>query len=1076
MREWRLIGPLGPLDHPAPLRVTDPGGPEVAPRATHPSSWGEDLAWRPFRRQPHSLLLFPTRELAYEGSGVAGLLAWVRRPAAGDGSDLALEVLASGPVQVWWNGTLVHEELVRALGEDEDRVVVPVTVHDGWNALLLRFPNEPVGLAARLVTRDGGRADVEELPADAELPELRSSPAGRPFEAEPRPDGFDRVAWMLEQVARGRPDRALAEPEPEDEAVLRPWLWVRYRALDRAPYLPSEVRRRSLLAVEERMEATGGVFPETRAARADRLGDEDRPAEALAEIDALLAAHPDVPAFHLTRAGALAELDPEGELSRACFAAMARRFPRHAGGERGLAGLCERDGDLAGARLHWRRALMLAGHLPAVQMGAAEILARAGGAGRDALVAELERWRSEETGNPRPTLLLRRIHAIAGDDAALERLLVAEHARRPDRTDPAMDLARFLASRGRVDEARDLFAGVLERKPGEHDARGAIALYGLEDPAERFFAAFAPDREEALAAGTDVRDASTAELLDSGIVYLYRDGSSHHRFHTITVALDRKGTELLHEERVEEHVRMARVLKTDGTVIEPMEVAGSWVMPSLEVGDAVELVWDEFTLGRPAVPPNLGWWRFSSFEKPFVRSRYVVFVPDGVPGELKSFHFDGEHEEQRWEDGTAHVFLAKDRPRQREEPLRPSYEEILPWLQYGGDRPIEHVEGLWLDRIEELTHVPADVAVELGAVVDGLDPELGPLERAEALWGVVTDRVLDFSGLPFASHVWLLRRGNPTFLFAALLERAGVPFEWAVLEKGVAPELDTEPARAFANRTGFDVPVLRIGGAGAGGGPVWHVGGGGRGERFGSVPDAMAGARALVLGTGGARFEEVPRDGLADSWDSDLAVTYTVAADGAAAVTGSFRITTPRGTIVREQVSQAGGVQRDAVARNIVGQLVPGLDLTEFDFPGLEERGGPLALSFAGRIPGFVRDESGEPLANLRLPPTQLSTGLGAAQRTWPLALRASNRERVRARIVPGAGWRVVGGPVDFATEREGFRHVLEVASGDEAWEWRRRFEIRGLMVPAEEMAGFLEEAGRREREESRSVRLEKVE
>ena len=99
-------------------------------------------------------------------------------------------------------------------------------------------------------------------------------------------------------------------------------------------------------------------------------------------------------------------------------------------------------------------------------------------------------------------------------------------------------------------------------------AREAATALGSDDAAERFFRAFAPDRDEALGAAAGARDASIAEALDSGMLYLFPDGASHQRFHTITLALDRRGTEILHEEPVQPDTRLARVLKANGTVFE----------------------------------------------------------------------------------------------------------------------------------------------------------------------------------------------------------------------------------------------------------------------------------------------------------------------------------------------------------------------------------------------------------------------------------------------------------------------------------------------------------------------------
>ena len=66
-----------------------------------------------------------------------------------------------------------------------------------------------------------------------------------------------------------------------------------------------------------------------------------------------------------------------------------------------------------------------------------------------------------------------------------------------------------------------------------------VAELGDVDPAERFFEAFAPDRGAALARARDAADASVVEALDSGLLYVFPDGSTHARFTSIAFPADR---------------------------------------------------------------------------------------------------------------------------------------------------------------------------------------------------------------------------------------------------------------------------------------------------------------------------------------------------------------------------------------------------------------------------------------------------------------------------------------------------------------------------------------------------------
>jgi hypothetical protein len=1080
LSQWSVLGPFGPLDHPAPLHLgPEPGAPEQGVRVRHPSHFGPDLVWKPRPRVEGQLQVMPARGLPHPGDGLVYLRANVQL----DG-DAWLELLCPGEYQVWWNGVRVLDLPARGPGQNQEREQVLVAGSPGWNELLVRMENRPgTRLSARFIDLLSGLARVvPQRAASAEPcarpeflePSRSSQAADQGWAASPGRESLEAAVACLGYIAGGRADLALAAlpTGPVDPARARAWTRVRFEALVHSTHLPSEAKRRAILEVEGDMLTTGGLLPEAQAQRVMRLIKEDRPLEGLAELEALEARVPANPNYALLRVMGLGELDGTGVLALNELRRLRARFPKSGQVVALLASSLESSGDGALALDAWGAALALAGGANDVQERGLGALARAGGEPLARARAWIEAWRADDAGLRRPRELYELVLAVSGDDLGLEALLRQELAAGLTRdTGARASLAGFLIARGRRGEARELLAEHLRREPGDHGARATLARLGGGHMAERFFAAFAPDRDEALAAAGSARDASIAEALDSGLVYLYPDGSSHERYHTITLALDRKGTELLHTEPVAEHARLARVLKGDGVVLEPSEVGGQWVMPFLEPGDGVELVWDQFTQGRPGTAPTIGWWRFASFEKPFVRSRYVIFVPDGLPGELRSFHFDGEHEQIDWEGGTVHVFLTRDRARQEEEPLRPSFEEILPWVQYGGDLPIDYIEAIWRDRDVQFSYLPADLALELAPLVSGLDSGGPPVARAQALFEAVTAHVLDFEGGALAAQVWPNRRGNPIFLLGALYELAGLEFEWAVLRRSVAPELDPEPAQAFEDLRGYDLPALRL----AGESPTWVLAPAGRGMRFGAVPDNLAGAPVLVLAADGGRMEELPRDQLADSWDLDLEVAYDLQADGSAQVSGRARITTAQGPLMREQLSQASAVQRGGAARNLAGQMVPGLDLEQFDFPGLGDKGAAFEMTFTGRVPTFARERGGRYRVGLGIPPTGLATGLGAAQRRWPLALRVSRRDRVAVTIRGGQAWRVIAGPHAFHEQREGFLHELEVEETDGSWRAVRTLTLRGPVFAPNEVPAFLARESELERETARPVELEKV-
>ena len=1088
VRGWRVLGPVGPLDDPAPLYADPPPpGPERELRASYPAPAGGTLRWRPLERPRNQSWVRPDNEIYPDDGGLGYLLAFVRPAGLAAGTAVRLEVLTpGGEFRASWNGVTVMDRPAEGPHRREERFEAPVVLGPGWNALLISFANGRGGpIGARLLDAGGAVLALEEAPWDGgEPPAFAASGAPAPGLPE-RPAAGGPFAPHLEtllEALAGRADRALAaEPPSSDPASLGPWLRVRHLALVEARHLPAEVLRRLKLEVETRLGELDLFYPEVQARRLLRLLDEDQPLEALATAEALVAHAPENALLQHLRNLALMELDLRGSLARPEMLALVEREPELAPALLTLADLSERRGDPAGALELGLRALAADGNQEDARRLVFQLLERGTAADGERLERWLAAWRAEQPGDSEPERWLARLWRRRGDPAsleALEELLREETHRRPHHPGAWSSLASYLTGLtepARDAEALEAWTRVLALDPGWPRARRTAAHLGGPDEVRRFFETFAPDVEEAVRAAAAEGIAGTAsviEALDAALIYYFPDGSSHRRTHTYSIATTRGGTETLHESPAFANTRVARVIDAGGEIFEPILVDDAWVWPSLDPGDAVEMVHDSYRRGIPGRAPDPGGWRFTSFEKPFVRSRYVVFLPDGMAGEWRAFHYDGLHEEIPFAGGTVHVWLTEDRPRQPEEPARPSYEEILPWLQYGEDRPLDPRIHAWRASLGHRGALPADVRAQLESVLTQRFAAMPASELPAALYDFATAHVLEFESEGDVTDVWTLRRGDPLLLLAALWEVAGIEHEWALLEDVVAPELHPEPVVAFEGQRGFSVPCLRLPGR-DGGAPTWVIlPPGARGLRFGRVPDELAGVRVLVLGAGGERFEEIPRALVEDSWALDLEVTYALQEDGSARVSGRFRVSTAEGAVLREQIAQLEPQQRAQAARSLVGGNVPGLDLERWDFPGLSDRGGDFVLTFEGRAPRFLRGRGAEREAALGLPSPGLSTGLGAAERTWPLALRIASRTRARIRLEPGPSWQLGTGPAPFAEERRGFRYALDVTedAGSGARTYERVLEFRGLWLEPEEMPGFLERVGNLEREERRPV------
>ncbi|MFT7677538.1 MAG: hypothetical protein ACI8QC_001516 [Planctomycetota bacterium] len=1081
--QWQVLGPMGATDHQRPSHMALQGPtPATDPGGEFRSAWGEVLHWQA-----------ETREKAETGINVAwsvwpqGGISFLRARVRGHTGAAWLELNQSGSVQGWWNGQYLGRQQEVGFFGTPRRLRVRVNLEqEAWSTLLLSLPTVDGGVAARFVDDEGQPLEVEcwsaalgaapeVLSEGAALGELEAAPERALPEHELAPALAVRRAAGL-----GRADRALAlaSHEGASERARAVFLNERHRVLATCDHLPEEILRRRLLEVEAELEQLGGVRLRVHLERIKRLLAEDQPAAALSIWDSLQASVVDMPLLRLSRISVLLDLDPVGSLGQEALLDTAESFPDHPRARATLASLLEQAGDRSGAlELAWQ-ALVLNGANQSVRsLVLASLAEKPGDPRRTVLLDVARRWRQQRPADARGRAFeLAALSVVDAQEALLERL--RERAQEyPGLPHVWRALASYHLEHGEDGPARAALARYLEFLPGDPWAREAGAALGIEDPASLFFEAMAADASEALAAAAGASDASTAEALDAGLIYLYPDGSGAERTHSLTVALDRKGTEELHERAANGRARLARVLQKGGGIAEPVQVDGKWVMPSLDPGDAVELIYDQRFGGGRGNVPQLGRWSFCSLEKPFVRSYYAVFVPDSLGGELRTGHFDGRREARRVEGGTIHVLRADDRPRVAQEAFMPSYVEILPWAQYGSDQDLDVIVENWRGRLEDLSECPADLALELDEFLASRTWPEPMADKARALWDALEERTIDFRGNPFPGGVWYLRRGNPIFLYQILLDRAGVPVEMGLMERPVSAALDQNPVQPFAYANGLDRPVLRIGGPDAEQ-VLWQVMPISRGTPFAYVPGNLAGVKVVLVGQAGYRHEDLPSTGLEREWDVDLDLTWRLAADGSALVQGTIAVTTEQGAVLLEQLRQAPANQRDRFARSIVGSLVPGMDLATWNVPALasDSQSQSFSLEFSGQAPDAVQRTTSGAQMSLRLPPTGLSTSLGPARRNWMLAMRASNRARVRVRVETGEHWEVEAGPAGFLAEREGYKHLLEATVGvDGVLDVTRIFVVRGLTVEPAEMAAFLDRAGELEREESSPVRLKEL-
>ncbi|MFQ5749085.1 MAG: hypothetical protein ACE5H3_06465 [Planctomycetota bacterium] len=1063
VRRWLLAGPFGPLGEPDPLVL--PQAPEEELRPHYP----EDLpggGWSRLSRPRTSPRVdLPGR--IHPRAGAWYLLAYLHADRA---EPATLEILAQGRFRAFWNGAEALS-LVDLRHPEGSSHRGGIRLQAGWNALLVKCDGGGAPrVGARVLDAQGKALLLQEGADDFYPPVARSE--------EPPPPAFDPGAFLKKRAgesetgqllfawwlgASGRPDQALSEleqpfsdaPLPERETRLR--LRLQHTFLQAARHLPATYRRRERKRIETELLKLGPLPPMAAWDRISRMVDEDQFEEALQAAETLVRRFPAWPGALDLLARVMLSNPFFGEPARQLLQEAVRNEAADAGAHAILARMALDAGDSPGGRKELEEALRLDGRLQEARSALFQLLLSGTPGEREHARSLLRRWRSVFPRSQEALRWQRRLLRLEGRSSKIVAALDKATRRFPGLPRRWNALGLEYLRMARDAEAVKALEEERALEPADPALRQVLSRLEMEpDPAQEFFETFQPDREEALAHARDRLDdpgaaptnASLALALDSAMVYLFPHGGAQERTHTVTVALDQAGRKALHEEPARSGARRVQVLNSDGQVSEPLLVKGKWVMPALDPGDAVEVEFDSFLPAPPGEPPDLGWFRFRSFEEIYLRSRYVVFVPDGLDVELRMRGFHGSHDEVRWKNGTVHTFLVTDNDPLPGEPLRPPDAELLPWVEFGRDSDLAAGARLLERQVHRLAALPADLAAAWRELDAG---EGDALPRAGRLFRLLQDRITDFQGASVSARVWTERRGQPIFLFGAMLEAQSIPFTWA-FSRPFSPRLDPGLMEAFQLPTRYSVPLIRLAGPE---GPVWvlfQL----RGAPFGRLPESLAGAEVLILDPAGPRLEHLPTRDLEDAWSQDFRAHFEVEPLGDARVEGEFALRTYQGTGTRTQVAGLDSRRREAFVRRTVAALVPGLALQSFSFADLDQAGAPLRILFEGRISGFLDASPSGFACRRRLPPANLVQQLGPAIRTTDLFLPAFLRNRARVRIDLPPGFRFSSAPRKRELQRDGFLYRLEVLDdGPGSLEFQRTLSLYGLRLPKGEVAAF---------------------
>jgi hypothetical protein len=951
----------------------------------------------------------------------------------------------------------VHLDLLSR--ERVKKLRYPTVLRTGGNQVLVALN---LGARLRIAVRvlDANGAPYPGLEGEAAAPQLGASVAAEP----PQTPVMDALAWLeaqgdtsprglalhgaahlwLGETVRGSQLLAQAVAADATQLGARTWLAEFFNSECYAPQSWARGRARGMF---ESLAVENPTNLRAVSVLADTWSDEDREEEALELLSATSSAAPSSPHEPLQRWHVLSRLELEVPAERALLEASARS-PESPRAALALAQHWASNGQPSRAAAERDRALAAAGGSPG-QLGAA--------AGAHASLGEVDE-----------ALRLRRLAAeIGGDD---ERDELADYLQSLERYAEAEELVAALAKahpesayyrRKLADLARlggdsaaeaSQLEAALALAPSDDSLRKRLRAHGKADAAEEFFAKWSIDSARELEGFDATRwNDHVVRAIDAAAVYVFEDGAWEQVSHSRSVARDLEGCEALGKQSEhEEMLRIATLKAADGVEYEPVLVDGEYVMPALEPGDTVELVW-KYTggpdrEGRLVLPQ----WSFASVDEPFFLSRYVVSLPKGLGLEMVLRNFEGKHEEIEDGERVVHVFELRDVARVIPEPLAPPPLWYLPWVQFGTQRSKESMaEQARVELAASLRVTPQIVEAAERAAAEAAGQE----QKARALHALVVS-ALDkrSSGLASATGALLQREGNPAILYSALLSAVGIEHE-LVWSRGVDPRADQEPNPAFLDLgrwIGRMLVVVR-----PDDGPEAWCNLGVKTMPYGTQLLDSPRAEGLSVLTG--RFIECPDSPLPELTGESTQMTLALAPDRSARVSIDFTPTGNFGHLWKEGLREAPKAQLKQVAARIASQIVRGFELEDHQWPGLESEE-ELHIRAEGVHKRYLDKDKDELTCRSPFPPLQMG-GLarGEGERKQPFFFPQALVRSWKVRFELDPALKLVQGVEDVELECLGARfHQTLRADGDNAFVVERSLLAPPLHLTPEQFPQFV--------------------
>lgn len=1056
---------------------------------------GRKVTWRILERSGTQAAFEPFTQM-FPSGGCCFLLYQFHVPSARSG---LLVLSHTGSAKAWCNDVLICDADRRKEVVPPQRLL-PVELAAGWNRVLVKLSRSDTRVQLSVTSRSGfPMNDLSECRENVLHPvEGRSPlPAGEVDLSAIRPLEFVRL------LLRRFPDSALLRTAAAD-------------LLSRRGDLSEALREARAAAAIDQESAHAAYFLGRLLGRCTYLPENYRNNRAREQIERALSLDP----RFLPASLALARHDQNNDRSEEAVRSIQKildESPRYYGARATLVDIFES----LGWKSEWRDALVALEELAPDRVKPKEGLVLYHGTMgcNDRAIALLEkildmdRSRTdvmdiladkilEKGDRARAASLCREILAhgddgptrrklaviLAADGKTADALAVLEEAcrRYPGLPGPLTDLAAFLLQQGNRDGAVSLYEAAIRIDPSLRRVRGLLSeldIAGYRDTLFREHGKKSADFLRDLPGKKEYPRASSICTLDQMITRVLPDGSSRSRIHQIFKILDEEAVETYGRLRVPGRTEILRTITPEGNILLPTDAEESAMfnMPGVDKGALVEVCFTIEQSHKPGTPMELGRFTFqdAGCSEPFLFSQLVVAIPHDLEIEEdliipERFKDDGRFERTvtRKGDDLIYVFTAREMPVVEKENFMPPDEEAFPNVDFVTYRTWDGVAQIMANTHFSRIFPRAEIDEKAAEVVDGAT---GDLEKAQRLYSFVNDLVKDDEGPDSAVRVLLERTGNRGSLFMALLDAAGVKYDYlrCGLRSGYQESDQDWSKISLSLLPGELIRLLPREGPGKG----ILVSMQSRSTAFGEIPPFFFSAPAMKVTGRAERLETLPGGNPAAYTEIRIAMKARVKGRKAE-ITGKATFPGFNRSNIQEGLRRLDAAQRrqffeyQLLARSIH----PGARVIDLEISGIDEPSAMPTFSFVIEVEGFVQPAGAGTACRLLPMPSNLTRAfIRKPTREFPLIFRGFTGYHYEMEVDLGGEYRIERLPKSLVEKSFFVNFSLLTRRTVDGFRVERILELNPADLPPAEYPAIIRILGAIDERELAPVMLEPV-